>query len=286
MDGLGAHSQLLHQSRASTSYPAISRRAGHPVLCFRSHATVNNRSTTCSSRGSSASCRVSSSRGAGDIPVVNDATVLPPPPTGSQYAWRRSWAGAGANSSGSAGNGGRGGGSQGRRTRDWGSGRPGSGLLYILMYRIRLLLLYGAWVTVLYGAVHAVCDLSAKVGRTALGLAGKASGWAAANGTGDAASSSSSSSGSEAASPAAGAAASSAAAGAEAAAGSSSQQLEAAAAAAAPPGDGGSDNGSRFASISSRLQERPTARVFNDLMACVIPLYLMLLGSVCFFASL
>lgn len=151
------------------------------------------------------------------------------------------------------------------------------------MYRIRLLLLYGAWVTVLYGAVHAVCDLSAKIGRTALGLAGKASGWAAANGTGDAASSSSS--GSEAASPAAGAAASSAAAGAEAAAGSSSQQLEAAAAAAAP-GDGGSDNGSRFASISSRLQERPTARVFNDLMACVIPLYLMLLGSVCFFASL
>jgi hypothetical protein len=65
------------------------------------------------------------------------------------------------------------------------------------------------------------------------------------------------------------------------------ESLEAAAAAAAAAqGDGSSDNGSRFASISSRLQDRPTARVFNDLMACVIPLYLMLLGSMCFFASL
>jgi hypothetical protein len=78
------------------------------VLCFRSQSTTYSRSASCRSRNS-ASCRVSSSRGAGDIPVVDDATVLPPPPTGSQYAWRRSWAGAGANSSGSAGNGGTGG---------------------------------------------------------------------------------------------------------------------------------------------------------------------------------
>jgi hypothetical protein len=183
-----------------------------------------------------------------------------------------------------------GGGSQGRRTRDWGSGRPGSGLLFILMYRMRLLLLYGAWVTVLYGAVHAVCDLSAKIGRTAVGMAGKASGWAygrgghaADVGSSNAAGSSSSSSVSSAVvDPAAAAVSSTAAACAQ---GSIGEQVGATTAAQATA-EGGSDNGSRFASISSRLQERPAARLFNDLMACVIPLYLMLLGSVCFFASL
>jgi hypothetical protein len=151
---------------------------------------------------------------------------------------------------------------------------------------MRLLLLYGAWVTVLYGAVHAVCDLSAKIGRTAVGMAGKASGWAAGGAThaADAAGSHApdSRSSSAAVDPAVAAVCSTDAAAAE---GSSGQQAGAAAAAQAMA-EGGGDNGSRFASISSRLQERPTARVFNDLMACVIPLYLMLLGSVCFFASL
>jgi hypothetical protein len=80
--------------------------AGHSVLCLYAQAPVYSHAAKSSSSRSSVSCRVS--RGAGDLPVVEDATVLPPPPTGSQYAWRRSWAGAGANSSGSAGNGGAG----------------------------------------------------------------------------------------------------------------------------------------------------------------------------------
>jgi hypothetical protein len=50
-------------------------------------------------------CSASVSGDASNLPVVDDATVLPPPATGSQYAWRRSWGGFSA-SSGSGGGGG------------------------------------------------------------------------------------------------------------------------------------------------------------------------------------
>jgi hypothetical protein len=34
------------------------------------------------------------------------------------------------------------------------------------------------------------------------------------------------------------------------------------------------------------LHGRPTAKFFNEVMSCVVPLYLMMLGSVVFFASM
>lgn len=201
------------------------------------------------------------------------------------------------------------------QTRDWGGG-PNSSILFFLMYRIRMLLLYGAWVTVLYGALRAVCDLSAKVGRGVMATAVHASSWAASglhthNGSssasrepGTAAGSSSTSGSSDAAEGNSAAAAAAAALAATSAPGENGGAGSTAAVTAAdtdstkelsgPAGScrdssssstGGGDGSSRFASISARLQERPTARLFTDLMACVIPLYLMLMGSVVFFAS-
>lgn len=44
-------------------------------------------------------------------------------------------------------------------TRDWGNG-PRSSLLFALLYRMRLLVIYGIWVTMLYGAVHSIVSLA------------------------------------------------------------------------------------------------------------------------------
>lgn len=51
------------------------------------------------------------------MPVVNDALVLPPPATGSQYAWKRNW--GGSSSPGGGGDDGGGGGGERCTRADW-----------------------------------------------------------------------------------------------------------------------------------------------------------------------
>jgi hypothetical protein len=144
-------------------------------------------------------------------------------------------------------------------------------MLFVILYRMRLLLLYGVWVTVLYGAFRAVVDLT-----TAAGNAGYQMINRAANMLYGPADGSSSGSAGESAPDAA-----------------VSQRVAAAAAECSEEAgaDGGNHTGASAGSGGSSsssfpAKNRPTATVFEDMMSAVIPVYLMLLGSVVFFASI
>lgn len=238
--------------------------------------------------GSRHACRASASAageggGGGKLPVV-EGIPLPPPATGSQYAWRRSWGGSGA-SSGSGGGGGSGRSWQ-ARTRDWGRG-PNSSILFVILYRMRLLLLYGVWVTVLYGAFRAVVDLTTAAGKAGYSLVNKAADMLYGSSSDDssagtAAAASASVLECSAGSPAAGSveADGSAAAASEAEGGLPDGEQAVSAASSSSSGSGGRNF------PAGHLKDRPAApSAFENMVSAVIPVYLMLLGSVVFFAS-
>lgn len=171
------------------------------------------------------------------------------------------------------------------RTRDWGRGPNGS-ILFVILYRMRLLLLYGVWVTVLYGAFRAVADLTTAAGRAGYSLVSKAGQLLYGSG---------SSSSSSAVEPEAGAAGDVVSCAAVDGTGTvhdgTGSASEGAADGEAAPGAGSPNSSSSSSSsfpgaAASRLRNRPTVTVFENLMSAVIPLYLMLLGSVVFFASM
>lgn len=147
---------------------------------------------------------------------------------------------------------------------------------------MRLLLLYGVWVTVLYGAFRAVVDLTTAAGKAGYSLVNKAADLL--YGT------DSSSSSTEGLDPALDAAGVLGCTDATAAAAASAQTDSSTGAAEEGAGSGevastaSSSSGGTFPS-ANRLKNRPTATVFEDMMSAVIPVYLMLLGSVVFFAS-
>lgn len=160
------------------------------------------------------------------------------------------------------------------RTAEWGRG-PNSSMLFVILYRMRLLLLYGVWVTVLYGAFRAVVDLTTAAGKAGYHMINRAANMLYGPEDGFEGDGSSSGSPGESTPDAA-----------------ASQRVAAAAAQcseeAAADGSNhtGAGAGSRASSSSFPAKNRPTATVFEDMMSAVIPVYLMLLGSVVFFASI
>lgn len=146
---------------------------------------------------------------------------------------------------------------------------------------MRLLLLYGVWVTVLYGAFRAVVDLTTAAGKAGYSLVNKAADLLYGTSTST-----------EGPGPAADAAAvleCSDAAAATAAASTHPDNSTGVAEEGAGSAEGassGSSSSSGTCATANRLNKRPTATVFEDMMSAVIPVYLMLLGSVVFFASI
>jgi hypothetical protein len=169
------------------------------------------------------------------------------------------------------------------RTRDWGRG-PNSSILFVILYRMRLLLLYGVWVTVLYGAFRAVVDLTTAAGKAGYSLVNKAAdllyGTTTSSSTDD-------SNRTEAAADAAAVLECSDPA-AAAAASTHTDSSTGVAEEGAGSGESASTSSSSSGTFAAanRLKNRPTVTVFEDMMSAVIPVYLMLLGSVVFFASI
>lgn len=145
---------------------SVRRHIGPRCLCSSPRASAGAaiwgsgsawRSTNCNRDGSkhgSSKAATSASGGSGPnsnssssnekIPVV-DPIVLPPPAEGSQYSMRPSYSGGG--------NGGRNTGGGGGGGPDWGSNSRGN-LLFALLFRLRLLAMYGLWMTLLFGALN------------------------------------------------------------------------------------------------------------------------------------
>lgn len=177
-------------------------------------------------------------------------------------------------------------------TRDWGPGGPGSSLLFAIMHRLRLLLFYGIWVTMLYGVLHGVAGIAFKCGAGVTAAAAKLAVLAdRGGGAGDSSSDGSAEEPALASTDAAPAAAA-AAGGAAAAAVVPGGEQQPSGSGSASGSEQAAATGGRAASwpalddAAARLHQRPTARFFQDLMSCVVPLYLMLIGSVVFFASM
>lgn len=186
-----------------------------------------------------------------------------------------------------------------------------------------MLLLYGVWITVLYGALHAITDLAKNAARCTAGIAVHAAQWA--NGLASRSNSgkcegSNHCSGGASADVAVASAAEGVPADAAAAA------AVACAATAGPAGDGSALGGAaatdhasknsvtvepetaaaagplvseplpeaaaaavqedNFAARFARAQGRPSAKPFTGLMSVIVPMYLMLMGSILFFASM
>jgi hypothetical protein len=151
---------------------------------------------------------------------------------------------------------------------------------------MRLLLLYGVWVTVLYGAFRAVVDLTAAAGRAGYSFCNTAADLI--YGTSSQRGSSSSSSSAEHSTDTAGADEHGQGMGDPAAVHGPLPSTPAVAdinGATAGAGAGASsstDSGSSF----PRAANRHTNGMFDNMLPAVLPVYLMLLGSVSFFASM
>jgi hypothetical protein len=153
----------------------------------------------------------------------------------------------------------------------------------VILYRMRLLLLYGVWVTVLYGAFRAVVDLTTAAGKAGYSLVNKAADMLYGTSSSD-----DSSAGTAAAASASvlecSAAAGGAADGSAAAASEVEGGLPAGEQAASAASSSSSSGGRNFP--AGHLKDRPAApSAFENMVSAVIPVYLMLLGSVVFFAS-
>lgn len=158
---------------------------------------------------------------------------------------------------------------------------------------MRLLLLYGVWVTVLYGAFRAVVDLTTAAGKAGYSLVNTAADMLYGASSSDDGSDSSGSSDSRA-----GTAAAASAGVLECSCdppGAVSVEADGCSAAAAID-EGGLPAGGQAASAASssngrnfpagHVKDRPAApSAFENMVSAVIPVYLMLLGSVVFFAS-
>lgn len=164
----------------------------------------------------------------------------------------------------------------------------------MILYRMRLLLLYGVWVTVLYGAFRAVVDLTTAAGKAGYSLVNKAADMLYGTSSRDDGSVSSGSSDSRAGTAAAAASAGVLECSCDPPA-AVSVEADACSAAAATD-EGGLPAGGQAASAASssngrnfpagQLKDRPAApSAFENMVSAVIPVYLMLLGSVVFFAS-
>lgn len=159
--------------------------------------------------------------------------------------------------------------------------------------------MYGVWVTVVFGAAHALCDLAKSVGSGAASVASKAaafvghvSGTSSSRGrgrgdaTGDAMGSTSQKAAiatatSNKADPST----------AEVLSGAVSADVAAADREVVAPAAAWGQTGQQLhqqdlLQANNSLHSRPTAKFFNEVMSCVVPLYLMMLGSVVFFASM
>lgn len=159
--------------------------------------------------------------------------------------------------------------------------------MFVILYRMRLLLLYGVWVTVLYGAFRAVVDLTAAAGRAGYSFCNTAADLIYGTSSQRGSSGSGSGSSAEPLANAAGADEHSQCLGDPAAV---HEPLPSAAAVdtditggvAGAGASSSTDNGSSFPHAANR----PTNGMFDNMLPAVLPVYLMLLGSVSFFASM
>lgn len=136
--------------------------------------------------------------------------------------------------------------------------------------------------TVLYGAFRAVVDLTTAAGKAGYSLINKAADMLYGTSSSSSGSSDSSSRAFAAGSQAEAAAALECA---DDAAEASSMQAQSSSEAPREASTASASASSSFPP-SNRLKDRPTATVFENMMSAVIPVYLMLLGSVVFFASI